>query len=626
MAKVKMLPLFTSTPAKGGLDTDGAWEQKQRLAEMLMQGDNAPVWSAGQGLTRVAKSLMGGWMAREAQSDKDRQENATLSAMREAVTGTTGLGDAPTPIKTDDEASSETTPEFTGSSGGRSGGGSRAAAANERARKAHARLVSKGYSEHAAAGIVANAMKESSMNTGAVGDNGTAFGLFQHRGPRFENLKKFAASQGKDWRDFDTNLDFADHEMRNGLDRGAAVAFKKLQTAKSAEEASDIFMNYFERPSKAAAASSGPQRRAFAASLIKSGVSPAAATAIASGEAPGAVPGAPQEAYAGDRRQPTIYPDEAEPMPDLPAPDLSAARSKKVRGQRLMATRGTFQAGLQLYQQGEAEEQELLREHQKLKTDLYRDARKERITDRRERDRRDWEVTRDEEKFQREQGAKKYTLSPGQRLIDADGKVIAEGPPKTDSMVEVGPDGSIRVGPGGKLTEGQTRDLLYHDRAVAAMADLDPIEDALTSLPGQASELLPESVQGLVQPERYQLARNAGLAFLASILRKDSGAALTKTDISTLGSVFLPLPGNTPDVLAQKRHYREVAIEAMKKGLGPAAVLAAARPDVFDGKSTVPKSMQKQGKTMADVQKGEEVDGYIYLGGDKTKPESWRKK
>lgn len=70
------------------------------------------------------------------------------------------------------------------------------------------------------------------------------------------------------------------------------------------------------------------------------------------------------------------------------------------------------------------------------------------------------------------------------------------------------------------------------------------------------------------------MARQAGRNFLASILRKDTGAAITAQEEQQYGEVFLPTPGDKPGTIAQKAEARKQAIDAIRGGLGTAEVLA----------------------------------------------------
>lgn len=114
-----------------------------------------------------------------------------------------------------------------------------------RAQQAVAYYVARGYTPVQAAGIVGNLMQESGPNLdlNAVGDNGTAFGIAQWRGDRLTNLQRFAASNGSDWRDFNTQLAFVDHEL-NTTERRAGDALRNASTVDDATAA----MIGFERP------------------------------------------------------------------------------------------------------------------------------------------------------------------------------------------------------------------------------------------------------------------------------------------------------------------------------------------------------------------------------------------
>lgn len=105
-------------------------------------------------------------------------------------------------------------------------------------------FISKGLSAHAAAGIVGNLMHESSLNTGAVGDKNTSIGIAQWHLDRADKLKTFAKRRGTDWKDFDTQLEFLLHELNTDY----SGVLSKLMSAKNSDQASDIFLEEFEKP------------------------------------------------------------------------------------------------------------------------------------------------------------------------------------------------------------------------------------------------------------------------------------------------------------------------------------------------------------------------------------------
>jgi hypothetical protein len=91
----------------------------------------------------------------------------------------------------------------------------------------------RGYQPHQAAAIVGSLQQESQFNPQAVGDEGTAFGMGQWRGPRFQNLQKLAKTRGTSWTDPETQLIFLDWEVRGGGDH----AGKKILASRDLNEA-----------------------------------------------------------------------------------------------------------------------------------------------------------------------------------------------------------------------------------------------------------------------------------------------------------------------------------------------------------------------------------------------------
>lgn len=146
------------------------------------------------------------------------------------------------------------------------------------------------------------------------------------------------------------------------------------------------------------------------------------------------------------------------------------------------------------------------------------------------------------------------------------------------------PDGSSLVAiPGGpsdptkKLTEVQSKDLAYYQRGSAALAKLD--DDRAAAMSSTWNSTFGEAPFGLgnvLQTQSSRQGKQAAAEFLAAILRKDSGAALTKSDFDIYGTIFMPQMGDDPDTLAQKAASRRQALESLRAGLGSAQILADA--------------------------------------------------
>lgn len=120
----------------------------------------------------------------------------------------------------------------------------------DRSGRAMGVLQSLGWTKEQAAGVVGNLVAESSLNTNALNpgdgsDGSDSIGVAQWNGSRAKALKDFAASKGTDWKDFDTQIAFIDHELRNSPSERAA--FEALQKASDPKAAAEAMIQY-ERP------------------------------------------------------------------------------------------------------------------------------------------------------------------------------------------------------------------------------------------------------------------------------------------------------------------------------------------------------------------------------------------
>lgn len=192
-------------------------------------------------------------------------------------------------------------------------------------------------------------------------------------------------------------------------------------------------------------------------------------------------------------------------------------------------------------------------------------------------------------------------LEPG---TEAYREFMIQGGADKGMSLEVGADGSVRFGTGGQspkaLTEGQSKDTVYATRAEGALPILDQYEQELAQLGERALDADPTGiVRGRLQSPEYQMAQQAGNEFLQAILRKDTGAAITEGEQLLYGRAYLPQPGDGPEVIAQKRQSRRRALEAIKAGLPPSAIVQqemALRNSGGGGEQSAPSAGQ-QGQT-----------------------------
>lgn len=109
-------------------------------------------------------------------------------------------------------------------------------------------FISKGLQKYQAAGIVGNLLVESpGLNTEALGDSGSAYGIAQWRLDRRKALEKFASKRGKPMSDFETQLEFLWDEINNS--QKSYKVLEGLLNSSNEEEAALSFMKTFERPS-----------------------------------------------------------------------------------------------------------------------------------------------------------------------------------------------------------------------------------------------------------------------------------------------------------------------------------------------------------------------------------------
>lgn len=168
---------------------------------------------------------------------------------------------------------------------------------------------------------------------------------------------------------------------------------------------------------------------------------------------------------------------------------------------------------------------------------------------------------------------------------------------KSGGMSVTLPDGTVvqQGGPAMKLTEQQSKDIGFYNRGISAQDTLSTNESALTNLRDAAVSGIPGAGNYMVSPQ-YQAAQQSAREFLAAILRKDTGAAITNTEMEIYGKMYLPQPGDSPATLEQKKQSRETALDALKTGLGTATPLAAERKAPKQAGPSVDDLLRKYGQ------------------------------
>lgn len=179
--------------------------------------------------------------------------------------------------------------------------------------------------------------------------------------------------------------------------------------------------------------------------------------------------------------------------------------------------------------------------------------------------------------------AGQYGAQAGQ--FGPDGRFYPVNPPSGMS-VETGPDGQVRVtqGPGVKgsagkpLTEAEGRNTGFLIRAQKSGAILDQLENTGTNLRDRLSSGVPVLGNYMVSDD-YQKFDQGKRDFVNALLRRESGAVISPDEFANADKQYFPQPGDSEDVIAQKRANRASAIAGLRVGSGRGTDLPEAAPE-----------------------------------------------
>jgi hypothetical protein len=148
---------------------------------------------------------------------------------------------------------------------------------------------------------------------------------------------------------------------------------------------------------------------------------------------------------------------------------------------------------------------------------------------------------------------------------------------KNKMSIRTTPDGGFEFVQGesaGKpMTEAQSKNIGFYKRSSDALELFNPVADSLVDSFGAAAELDPTGLSRYFQSDEYQQAQVLGKDFLAPILRKDTGAAVTPSEWVFYKAIYIPEVGDNPTKLAEKKAARARAVEAMRIGLEPSQIV-----------------------------------------------------
>ncbi len=131
--------------------------------------------------------------------------------------------------------------------------------------------------------------------------------------------------------------------------------------------------------------------------------------------------------------------------------------------------------------------------------------------------------------------------------------------------------------------------------------------EAVKNIPGVGNALAGYGKQG----PKFQQYDQAKRDFANAVLRKESGAAISQSEFVNAERQYFPVPGDSPEVIAQKAKNRATAIDTIAQG----------------GNNTFRKAFSE--KRAVAPQSGPSVgaveDGYRFKGGNPADPNSWER-
>ena len=158
----------------------------------------------------------------------------------------------------------------------------------------------------------------------------------------------------------------------------------------------------------------------------------------------------------------------------------------------------------------------------------------------------------------------KYQRAPDERLVQIMGP---EGKPIWADESEARGKPAAQAA---RAVTGQERQVLsFFNRAKQASDDIGGLEEDMAKS-GMGAQLQQQYAPNMFQNEQQQRYRQAQRAFTEARLRKESGAAIPTAEYENDARTYFAQPGDSPEVIRQKRQARQVVLDGLKFASGKA--------------------------------------------------------
>lgn len=132
--------------------------------------------------------------------------------------------------------------------------------------------------------------------------------------------------------------------------------------------------------------------------------------------------------------------------------------------------------------------------------------------------------------------------------------------------------GETLIGESAKaLTESQSNAKIYSTRMAQNNAIINQLENKSTFSPTAIGTTVQTFLPNRFRSEDLQSYIAAKRNWVAAVLRKESGAAISPKEYSEADAQYFPQDGDSKSVVEQKRTLRQTAEQQMREAVGPAA-------------------------------------------------------
>lgn len=118
-----------------------------------------------------------------------------------------------------------------------------------------------------------------------------------------------------------------------------------------------------------------------------------------------------------------------------------------------------------------------------------------------------------------------------------------------------------------KLSKDQSDAATYADRMINSHRILNTMDEVGADLMGTVTgnDYFPNALKS----SDRQMMEQAQRDFVNAMLRRQSGAAISQEEFANAEAQYFPQPGDSPEVMAQKRANREADIQGLTRAAGP---------------------------------------------------------